>query len=65
MLTLLHASQRQRSPVEWGEGRKVRGGGMVEDNPRPFQWGNLKEVRDLGKKKMLDSQGRGKKGARH
>lgn len=50
MLTLLRASQRQRSPVEWGEGRKVRGGGMVEDNPRPFQWGNLKEVRDLGKK---------------
>ena len=26
MLTLLRSSQRQLSPLEWGEGRKVRGG---------------------------------------
>ena len=70
MLTLLRVSQRQRTPVEWGEGRKVRDGGMVEDNPRPFQTVREDVVweseRSQGpRQKNADSQGQGKKGALH
>lgn len=70
MLTLLRASQRQRSPVEWGEGRKVRGRGMAEDNPSPFQTVRedvaAESERSQGPtQNNADSQGQGKKGALH
>lgn len=69
-LTLLRASQRQRSPVEWGEGRKVRGRGMAEDNPSPFQTVRedvaAESERSQGPtQNNADSQGQGKKGALH